>query len=72
LNIVHIVILEVNFKSSRISVIRVAQNLGLTLGEIAASLKNLPDQRTPTKRDWERLARSWESLLDARISKLEF
>jgi MerR family redox-sensitive transcriptional activator SoxR len=69
---VQIVILEVNFKSSRISVIRVAQNLGLTLGEIAAALKNLPDQRTPTKRDWERLVRSWESLLDARISKLEF
>ena len=67
-----IVILEVNFKSSRISVIRVAQNLGLTLGETAAALKNLPDQRTPTKRDWERIVRSWESLLDARISKLEF
>jgi MerR family redox-sensitive transcriptional activator SoxR len=69
---VRIVILKVNFKSSRISVIRVAQNFGLTLGEIAAALKNLPDQRTPTKRDWERLVRSWESLLDTRISKLEF
>jgi MerR family redox-sensitive transcriptional activator SoxR len=69
---VKIVILKVNFKSSRISVTRVAQNLGLTLGEIAAAFKNLPDQRTPTKRDWERLVRSWESLLDARISKLEF
>ena len=66
-----IVILEVNFKSSRISVIRVAQNLGLTLGEIAAALKNLPDQRTPTKRDWERLARNWDSLLDARINQLQ-
>ena len=33
LTIVQIVILEVNFKSSRISVIRVAQNLGLTLGK---------------------------------------
>jgi MerR family redox-sensitive transcriptional activator SoxR len=69
---VKIVILKVNFKSSRISVTRVVQNLGLTLGEIAAAFKNLPDQRTPTKRDWERLVRSWESLLDARISKLEF
>jgi MerR family redox-sensitive transcriptional activator SoxR len=69
---VRIVILKVNFKSSRVSVIRVAQNFGLTLGEIAAALKNLPDQRTPTKRDWERLVRSWESLLDTRISKLEF
>jgi MerR family redox-sensitive transcriptional activator SoxR len=69
---VRIVILKVNFKSSRISVIRVAQNFGLTLGEIAAALKNLPDQRTPPKRDWERLVRSWESLLGTRISKLEF
>ncbi len=64
--------LKVNFKSSRISVIRVAQNLGPPLGEITAALKNLPDQRTPTKRDWERLVRSRESLLDACISKLEF
>jgi len=72
LTIVQIVILEVNYKSSCISVIRVAQNLGLTLGEIAAALKNLPDQRTPTKRDQERLVRSWGSLLDARLSKLEF
>ncbi len=40
--------------------------------EIAAALNNLSDQRTPTKRDWERFARSWGSLLDARISKLEF
>jgi len=64
--------LEVNFKSSRISVIRVGRNLGLTLGEIAATLKNLPDQRTPTKRDWERLVKSWKSILDACISKLEF
>ena len=55
----------------RISVIRVAQNLGLTLGEIAAALKNLPDQRTPTKRDWEHLARNWDSLLDARINQLQ-
>ncbi len=67
-----IVILKVNFKSSRISVIRVAQNLGLTFGEIAAALKNLCDQHTPAKRDWERLARNRESLRDARISKLEF
>jgi MerR family redox-sensitive transcriptional activator SoxR len=66
-----ILILEVNFKSSRISVIRVAQYLGLT-PQNRRCPQNHPDQRTPTKRDWERLVSNWESLLDARISKLEF
>jgi hypothetical protein len=66
-----ILILEVNFKSSRISVIRDAQYLGLT-PQNRRYPQNRPYQRTPTKRDWERPVRSWESLLDARISKLEF
>jgi len=55
----------------RISVVRVAQSLGLTLNEIAEALADLPDQRTPTKRDWERLSKRWRSQLDARIAQLE-
>ena len=51
----------------RISVIRVAQTLGLTLEEIEAALSSLPEQRTPTKRDWERLSNQWGKQLDERI-----
>lgn len=55
----------------RISVVRVAQSLGLTLNEIAEAMSGLPEQRAPTKRDWERLSRQWRSQLDARIARME-
>lgn len=31
----------------------------------------LPTDRTPMKRDWERLSRGWRRRLDARIAELE-
>ena len=55
----------------RISVIRVAQGLGLTLEEIAEALDQLPHGRTPTKQDWARLSTRWRRHLDARIAELE-
>ncbi len=55
----------------RISIIRVAQTLGFSLREIAAALDTLPDQRTPTKRDWEKLSTSWGKQLDQRITDLQ-
>jgi MerR family redox-sensitive transcriptional activator SoxR len=55
----------------RVSFIRVAQQVGLTLDEIRAALASLPDNRTPTKQDWERLAGTWRPRLDAQIALLE-
>jgi MerR family redox-sensitive transcriptional activator SoxR len=55
----------------RIALIRVAQSFGLTLDEIREALESLPDRRTPTRRDWERLARRWSRLLDERIATLQ-
>jgi MerR family redox-sensitive transcriptional activator SoxR len=55
----------------RISFIRVAQQVGLSLDEIRSALESLPDNRTPTQRDWERLAKSWRPRLDAQIAMLE-
>jgi MerR family redox-sensitive transcriptional activator SoxR len=55
----------------RVSFIRVAQQVGLKLEEIRAALASLPENRTPTERDWERLSRSWRPRLDAQIAMLE-
>jgi MerR family redox-sensitive transcriptional activator SoxR len=55
----------------RVSLIRAAQEIGLTLGEVAVALETLPHQGTPTKRDWERLSRSWRARLDNQIAELE-
>jgi MerR family redox-sensitive transcriptional activator SoxR len=54
----------------RVAFVRAAQAVGLTLEEIGAALATLPDGRTPTAADWNRLARGWAPLLDARIAAL--
>ena len=55
----------------RIGFVRVAQRIGLTLAEIRTVLDGLPDGRTPTRRDWERLASAWQPMIDERIALLE-
>jgi MerR family transcriptional regulator, redox-sensitive transcriptional activator SoxR len=55
----------------RVSFIRVAQQVGLSLDDISDALASLPDGRTPTKRDWERLASSWRPHIDTQIAVLE-
>ena len=54
----------------RIAIIKVAQQLGIGLAEIGERLSRLPDDRTPGKADWARLAASWRSDLDGRIARL--
>ncbi len=55
----------------RVAFIRAAQAVGLTLDEIAGALATLPADRTPVKRDWERLSTAWRDRLDQRIVELE-
>lgn len=54
----------------RVSFIKVAQRVGLSLADIRAALDSLPDARTPTATDWERLASTWRPVLDERIRLL--
>lgn len=55
----------------RVGFIRVAQRVGLSLGDIGAALDSLPSGRTPNRKDWTRLAASWRPLIDERIAMLE-
>ena len=55
----------------RISFIKVAQNIGLSLDDIAAALGTLPSNRTPNKEDWTRLSRQWGPVLDHQIEILQ-
>lgn len=55
----------------RVSFVRIAQQVGLSLDEIRAALSTLPENRTPTRRDWERLSRSWRPRIDAQIAMLQ-
>ncbi len=55
----------------RVAFIQAAQRVGLTLAEIRAALATLPDNRTPTRRDWARLSAQWRMRLDEQIAWLE-
>lgn len=55
----------------RVSFIRIAQQVGLSLGEIGAVMSSLPDSRTPDRHDWEVVASSWKPRLDAQIALIE-
>ena len=55
----------------RVAFIRIAQQIGVSLERIREALGELPEGRTPTKADWERLSRRWRADLDQRISLLE-
>lgn len=55
----------------RISVIKAAQALGVSLDDIKLALATLPDNRTPTKDDWQELSKVWQEMLNLRIHKLE-
>ncbi len=55
----------------RVSFIRIAQQLGYTLSDIENQLACLPDNRTPTKKDWEQLSRHFKQDLEEKIDALE-
>jgi len=55
----------------RLSFILIAKRLGLSLEEISEELARLPEERTPTAEDWERISRALRARLDAKIASLE-
>jgi len=55
----------------RLSFILISQRLGYSLEEIKAQLDRLPNKRTPTERDWNRLASMFATDIDERIAGLQ-
>jgi MerR family redox-sensitive transcriptional activator SoxR len=55
----------------RIAFIQAGRAAGITLAEIGTALDGLPTQRTPSRRDWERLSKRWRDDLEARIETLQ-
>jgi MerR family redox-sensitive transcriptional activator SoxR len=55
----------------RVALVQAGKTAGIPLERIRQALDTLPAHRSPTKRDWERLSRSWREELDERIATLE-
>lgn len=54
----------------RVSIIKVAQRLGIPLATIHEAFNALPQGRTATVEDWNNLSASWRAELENRITKL--
>ena len=54
----------------RVSVIKVAQRVGVPLADVREALKALPQNRAPSAAEWRRLSSKWKADLDERITKL--
>ncbi|MCJ2376913.1 redox-sensitive transcriptional activator SoxR [Vibrio sp. ZSDZ34] len=55
----------------RIAVIKIAQQVGLTLEEIKEAMSVLPLNKAPTKQQWAKMSRQWHGTLQARIDNLQ-
>ena len=55
----------------RVSVIKAAQKVGITLADIKLAFATLPNNRTPNAKEWKTLAVNWQDTLNARIQYLE-
>lgn len=55
----------------RVALVQAGKAAGVPLERIRQALDTLPNARTPTKRDWERLSRTWAAELEDRIETLQ-
>ncbi len=54
----------------RLSFVMITQEFGFTIEQIRQQLERLPEGRTPNKRDWEKISRSFRHVLDEKIYTL--
>ncbi|GAK87333.1 redox-sensitive transcriptional activator SoxR [Vibrio ponticus] len=55
----------------RVAVIKAAQQVGMSLEEIAKAFELLPKHKAPTKTQWEAMATQWHKDLEHRILQLK-
>ena len=55
----------------RVAIIKAAQKMGISLDSIKDAFATLPNNRTPSARDWKKLSLRWRDELNLRITYLE-
>ncbi|TEW50162.1 redox-sensitive transcriptional activator SoxR [Psychromonas algicola] len=55
----------------RIAVIKTAQQLGMSLQEVALAIQHFPKNHAPTDQEWGVMADIWKTQLDERIRRLQ-
>lgn len=54
----------------RLSFVMISQSLGFSISEIRTALATLPENRTPTKADWQAISEQFRRALDDRIAQM--
>lgn len=54
----------------RIAIVKIAQQVGMTLAEVEKAFSTLPKDKVATKADWQKMSQQWQSDLDAKIIHL--
>jgi MerR family redox-sensitive transcriptional activator SoxR len=54
----------------RLAIVRMAQELGIPLGEVAEALARVPLGHTPSAEDWRAMSAVWYEKLDRRVTML--
>lgn len=54
----------------KIALIKVSQQVGISLSEIQDIFENLPKNRVPNKEDWDIISSSWKEHLQSKIDTL--
>jgi MerR family redox-sensitive transcriptional activator SoxR len=54
----------------RIAVIKSAQKLGISLNEIADAFETLPNSKSPTTKQWQKMSLGWRKQLQQKIDSL--
>ncbi len=55
----------------RVAIIKVAQELGISLAEVGEALRDLPSDHIPNRADWTDISKRWAGDLDHRIAQLK-
>ena len=55
----------------RISIIKAAQKIGVSLDSIKQTFAGMPNERTPNKDDWAVLSANWQAQLDKKIAYMQ-
>ncbi len=55
----------------RVALIQVAKDVGMPLVELRVIFSDLPENRAPTTRDWQKIAARWQADIAHRIATLQ-
>ena len=55
----------------KIAIIKIAQQVGITLNDVKSAFEVLPKNKGATKKDWQKMSKIWQQKLNEKIESLQ-